>query len=57
MDLTRDRLLRSVVFPRRERAPLLIVIAIADFILIIVGTVKAKNGERFVYPWTIRFIK
>ncbi|MDF1595524.1 MAG: DUF4870 domain-containing protein [Acidimicrobiia bacterium] len=36
---------------------LLPVVAIAWFVLVIVGTMKASNGEFYRYPVTIRFIK
>ncbi|NIQ98001.1 MAG: DUF4870 domain-containing protein, partial [Desulfuromonadales bacterium] len=32
-------------------------LALFDFIFIIVATVKAKNGEPYRYPLTIRLIK
>ena len=35
---------------------LLAVLALLDFIFIIVATVKAKNGEPYRYPFTIRLI-
>lgn len=35
---------------------LLAVLALLDFIFIIVATVKAKNGEPYRYPLTIRLI-
>jgi uncharacterized protein len=37
--------------------PLLILLAIVDFVLIIVASIKSNNGERYRYPLTIRFIK
>ena len=37
--------------------PLLVMIQIADFILIIVASIKSSSGEPFRYPLTIRFIK
>lgn len=36
---------------------LIAALALFDFIFIIVATVKAKNGETYRYPLTIRFIK
>lgn len=36
--------------------PILIALVIAWFVLIIVATVKASNGEGYRYPLTIRFV-
>jgi uncharacterized Tic20 family protein len=36
---------------------LLIGLAIADFILIIIASIKTSNGEPYRYPLTIRFLK
>jgi len=32
-------------------------VIVADIVLIIQGALKAKEGEHYRYPWTIRFIK
>jgi uncharacterized Tic20 family protein len=36
---------------------LVIAVAISNLILVIVGAVKANNGEFYRYPMCIRFIK
>lgn len=36
---------------------LLLAIVVADFILVIIATVKASKGEAYKYPFTIRLIK
>ncbi|MEA3305612.1 MAG: DUF4870 domain-containing protein [Candidatus Omnitrophota bacterium] len=33
------------------------VILVADMVLIIIATVKTNKGERYRYPFTVRFIK
>ena len=37
--------------------PLLIVLAILQVVFIIIGAIKADNGELYKYPMTIQFIK
>ena len=37
--------------------PILIVLAILDFVFIIVAAIKANNGEYWKYPFSIEFIK
>jgi uncharacterized Tic20 family protein len=36
---------------------LLALVAVADFILVIVASMKANDGERYRYPFTIRLIR
>ena len=36
---------------------LLGVLLIAELVLVIMASVKASNGEKFSYPYTIRFLK
>ena len=36
---------------------LLIALAIMNFILVIMASIKTSNGESFRYPFTIRFLK
>ena len=33
------------------------VVLIADFVLLMIASVKANEGERYRYPFTIRFVK
>jgi len=37
--------------------PLVILWAVAGFVLVIVASIRAYDGERFRYPLTIRFIR
>jgi len=37
--------------------PLLVAISLFNFVMIIVGAVKARNGERYRYPLNLRFFK
>ena len=37
--------------------PLLIVLAILQVVFVIIGAIKADNGELYKYPLTIEFIK
>lgn len=37
--------------------PLLIILAILQVVFIIIGAIKADNGELYKYPLTIQFIK
>jgi uncharacterized Tic20 family protein len=37
--------------------PMLIVLVLLQVILVIVGALKADNGELYKYPLTVRFIK
>jgi uncharacterized Tic20 family protein len=37
--------------------PLLIIIGVADIVLVIIASVKTNQGEKYQYPFTIRFIK
>jgi uncharacterized Tic20 family protein len=37
--------------------PLLIIIGVADIVLVIIASVKANQGEKYQYPFTIRVIK
>lgn len=36
---------------------LLIAVVVVDVVLVIMASVKANSGEKYVYPLTIRFIK
>ncbi len=36
---------------------LLAFIIIADFVLVVIATIKVSNGESYQYPFTIRFIQ
>ena len=37
--------------------PMLIVLVLLQVILVIVGALKADNGELYKYPLTVRFVK
>ncbi len=37
--------------------PMLVIVGLVDLILTIVATVKTANGESYVYPLTIRFLR
>jgi uncharacterized Tic20 family protein len=37
--------------------PLLLGLAVFNFIMIIIGAIKCKNGESFRYPLTLRFLQ
>lgn len=37
--------------------PLLVIIALADFVLVIIATVKVNNGESYRYPCNLRLLK
>ena len=37
--------------------PMLIVLVILQVVLVIIGALKADNGQLYKYPMTIRFIK
>jgi uncharacterized Tic20 family protein len=37
--------------------PLLIIIGVIDIVLVIIASVKTNQGEKYQYPFTIRFIK
>lgn len=37
--------------------PLLILVGIADFVLTIIAAIKANDGEKYRYPFTIRLIQ
>ena len=37
--------------------PILVALIIAQVVLIIIGAIKADNGELYHYPLTIRFLK
>jgi uncharacterized protein len=37
--------------------PILLVLAVVDFVLIIIASIRANYGERYRYPLTIRFVK
>lgn len=37
--------------------PLLIILAILQVVFVIIGAIKADNGELYKYPMTIQFIK
>ncbi len=37
--------------------PIIILLAIADIVLVIIAAIKASNGEKYKYPYTIRLIK
>jgi uncharacterized Tic20 family protein len=36
---------------------LLVLLAVLQFVLIIVAAVRSSSGERYRYPFTIRFLK
>jgi uncharacterized Tic20 family protein len=37
--------------------PLLVAWGVAELVLVVVASVRASNGERFRYPFTIRFVR